>query len=181
MTATLSIKRKNIWGECILLVALMILVLSVSVACDRAAWETPSALAAAPSEPVGADLPLPSPIVVDLTSSVPIDAASLKEQWGIEIWQVSVTGIGGMIDFRMRVLDETKAAPILKNINKAPVLVSEKTGVSSQLVTAEDGKLTPEVGKVYIFFYGNPDRQFQSGDLITIIFGDVRLEHYVLQ
>ena len=177
------LSRKNTWRHCLLFCLLMLSISALAVACDQATWHTPSSFAAGGSDPVNPESafpPIPTTEVVDLGDSVLIDAASLKERWGIEIWEVSVTGVGGLIDFRMRVLDENKAAPLLQDANGAPVLISERTGASSQLVTAEDGRLTPLAGRVYIFFFGNPDRKFRSGDPITIVIGGVRLEHYIL-
>ena len=175
---------KNTWRHCLLFGVLMVIISALVIACDQATWRTPSTLAGNASDPAsleGAFPSVPTSEVVDLGDSVPIDAASLKDQWGIEIWKVSVTGVGGLIDFRLRVLDESKAGPLLQEANERPVLISERTGASSQIVTAEDGRLTPLAGRVYIYFFGNTDRKFRSGDPITIIIGSVRLEHYILQ
>ncbi len=174
MKTTTSLNRYNTLAVCLLLGLMLLVATGMLASCSQANWTTLE-------EPASNASPLPTAQAVDLSNTFPIDADGLKAEWGIEIWQVSVTGVGGLIDFRMRILDESKASPLLESINYVPVLISERTGVSSQLVTAEDGRLTPLAEKVYVYFYGNPDRRFRSGDLITIVLGSLRLEHYILQ
>ncbi len=165
----------RLFGAMILLAAIS----AVLVACSQTVWISPSALGSSGDGSAGG--PVPSSIPVDLSKTYLVNETQLKDRWGIEIWQVNVTGVGGLINLRLRILDDAKASDLIGGSNDLPILISERTGMASQLVTAEDAKITPSAGKIYIYFYSNPDGNFRPGDPVTIVIGSVRLEHYILQ
>jgi hypothetical protein len=68
----------------------------------------------------------------------------LSEKWGIELVAMRSTAAGHMVDFRYRVLDAEKAAPLFKRQTK-PYLIHQGSGkVLAVPNTAKIGSLPPE-------------------------------------
>jgi len=110
----------------------------------------------------------------------------LEEQWGVEIQGVRLTAADYMLDFRYRVLDADKAAPILDRRIKPHVIV-ERTGaklqvpISSKLGPLRQTQTHPQDARNYYAFFANPGRHVQRGDLLTVVVGDFTVEHLAVQ
>jgi hypothetical protein len=107
-------------------------------------------------------------------------ASDLAQQWGIEISSVRLTAADHMIDYRYKVLDSEKANDLFKRQIK-PRLIHEKTGkVLSVPETAKLGPLrnsnTPQEGKIYWMFFGNAGKLVKSGDEVSVVIGDFRVD-----
>ena len=142
---------------------------------------------------LGATLTLSTPIVADASvsekdSNVPAKSGfiqqtkqqkqALSEKWGIELVAMRSTAAGHMVDFRYRVLDAEKAAPLFKRQTK-PYLIHQASGkVLAVPNTAKLGSLrnsnTPQEGRTYWMFFGNHHRLVKSGDKVTVAIGDFR-------
>jgi len=102
----------------------------------------------------------------------------LQDKWGIEIVAMRSTAAGYMVDFRYRVLDAEKAAPLFKRQTK-PYLIHQASGKALAVPnTAKIGSLrnsnTPQQGRIYWMFFGNHHRLIQKGDKVTVAIGDFR-------
>jgi hypothetical protein len=131
---------------------------------DKPAVET----AAAAAEPVA--------------QSEPVDLAA---QWGVEVTSIRMTANDHMIDYRYRVLDADKATDLFKRQIK-PFLIHQETGkVFAVPETAKLGPLrnsnTPQEGKIYWMFFGNVGNLVQSGDKVTVVIGDFRVEDLIVE
>jgi len=110
----------------------------------------------------------------------------LEEKWGVEIQGVRLAAADYMLDFRYRVLDADKAAPILDRQIKPHVIV-ERTGhklqvpISSKLGPLRQSQTHPQAGRNYYAFFANPGRHVQRGDLLTVVVGDFTVEHLMVQ
>ena len=142
---------------------------------------------------LGATLALSAPIIADAAVSEKDSSVSAKtgfiqqttqqkqelsEKWGIELVAMRSTAAGHMVDFRYRVLDAEKAAPLFKRQTK-PYLIHQTSGkVLAVPNTAKLGSLrnsnTPQNGRTYWMFFGNHHRLVQSGDKVTVAIGDFR-------
>ena len=142
---------------------------------------------------LGAALTLSAPIVADAAVSekdVSVYAKTgfiqqnkeqkqeLREKWGIELVAMRSTAAGHMVDFRYRVLDAQKAAPLFKRQTK-PYLIHQASGkVLGVPNTAKIGSLrnsnTPQNGRIYWMFFGNHHRLVHKGDKVTVAIGDFR-------
>jgi hypothetical protein len=112
-------------------------------------------------------------------------ALDLAEQWGIEITSIRLTAHNHMIDYRYRVLDADKATDLFKRQIK-PHLIHQKTGkVLAVPETAKLGPLRnsniPKDGKIYWMFFGNAGGLVQSGDQVTVVIGEFRVEDLVVE
>lgn len=141
---------------------------------------------------MGISLTLSAPIVADasVTDKATASASNgfiqqskeqkqaLSEKWGIELVAMRSTAAGHMVDFRYRVLDAEKAAPLFKRQTK-PYLIHQASGkVLAVPNTAKLGALrnsnTPQEGRTYWMFFGNHHRIVQKGDKVTVAIGDFR-------
>ena len=149
---------------------------------------------------LGATLTLSAPIVADASvsekdSNVPAKSGfiqqtkeqkqALSEKWGIELVAMRSTAAGHMVDFRYKVLDAEKAAPLFKRQTK-PYLIHQQSGkVLAVPNTAKIGSLrnsnTPQNGRTYWMFFGNHHRLVQQGDKVTVAIGDFRATDLVVQ
>lgn len=109
-----------------------------------------------------------------------VDAATLEDRWGIQVTLVGVSADGGLVDFRYIVVDPDKALAMLDDINNRPVLVDETTNtilLPAPSPSSHRGKPFP--GQTFILLYPNPSGVVQVGSRVSVIIGDIRLEHFV--
>ena len=106
-----------------------------------------------------------------------ISETTLKEQYGIQINLIAVTAAGGLVDFRMQILDAEKARLLISDRSKMPVLFIEEIGIT--LRPPEDSstqELTLENDKLFYNLFSNPQGLIQPGTPITVIFGEIGVE-----
>jgi hypothetical protein len=115
----------------------------------------------------------------------PRDKTRIKRRWGIEIVSMRRTAAGYMLDFRYRVLDAEKAKPVFERRYK-PVLIHELTG--ARFAVPAPGKVGPlrnsnfpQQGRIYWMAFANPGKFIEPGDRVTVVIGDFRAEHLVVQ
>jgi len=114
--------------------------------------------------------------------------STVNQQLGIEVIAIRRSADGYMLDFRYRVLDGSRAA-VMTDHKVKPYLVHEATGARFAIPSsAKVGPLRqtqrnalPQEGRVYFMMFANPGRYTQAGDLVTVIVGDVRIEHLVVE
>ncbi|HBI15365.1 MAG TPA: hypothetical protein DDY20_07610 [Desulfobulbaceae bacterium] len=107
------------------------------------------------------------------------------EQWGIEITSLHMSAGGHMVDLRYRVLDAEKAEPLFAPDNK-PYLIDEASQkVLSVPQTAKVGPLRTsgdvKENRIYWMFFGNIPGLVKSGSRVTVVIGDFRAEHLIVQ
>jgi hypothetical protein len=87
-----------------------------------------------------------------------------------------------MLDFRYRVLDPEKALTMMDRSIK-PYVIDEASGArfvipsSPKVGPMRQTTRRPEVGRSYWMLFANPARFIKSGNLVTVVVGDIRLEH----
>ena len=142
---------------------------------------------------LGVTLTLSAPIVADASVSKKETSVSektgfiqqskeqkqaLSEKWGIELVAMRSTAYGHMVDFRYRVLDAEKAAPLFVRKTK-PYLIHQESGKALAVPnTAKLGSLRnsniPQQGRTYWMFFGNSQGLIHKGDKVTVAIGDFR-------
>lgn len=113
------------------------------------------------------------------------NAESIQDRWGIDIIGIRLTSLGYMLDFRYRVTDANKAAPLFDRSNK-PYLIHQRTGAEFMVPNPpKTGPLRtsdkPQPGRVYWMFFGNPGGFVKSGDKVTIIIGDFQADSLIVE
>ena len=107
---------------------------------------------------------------------VPINPA-VEARWGVRVTQVAMTGDGGLVDFRFIALDPDKALAMMQDVNNLPILRTEDSGkiVNSAANMAATHDL--RAGQTYFLLYRNPGGAIRPGTPVTILFGDLKIEH----
>lgn len=115
---------------------------------------------------------------------VPGDA-SLEAKWGVKVLSIKLSAEGYMLDFRYRVIDAEKAAPLFDR-NIKPYLVDESTG--AMFVVPEPPKVgalrntrKPQPERNYFIMFANPGRYVKKGNMVTVVNGDFKAEHLVVE
>jgi len=108
--------------------------------------------------------------------TVTISQSVLEEQYGLHVNLVAVTGAGGFIDLRLKIVDGEKAKLLLADAKKFPVLFSEG-GIT--LNAPEDTKSQKiefiTNGNLFIM-YPNSSNAVQRGKPVRLLFGEIALE-----
>jgi hypothetical protein len=120
-------------------------------------------------------LPAPTPT----TPAVPATAVQMEERYGVQLTLVALTASGGLLDVRFRVTDPAKAGFLL-DAERMPILVVEKSNQALPMRDALDQDVLVQ-NQVYFLLYPNTQSIVQQGDLVSIVIGDLKLEHQVVQ
>jgi hypothetical protein len=116
------------------------------------------------------------------------ESATVEATYGISVEGLRLSAAGSMLDFRYRVVDAKKAAPILDG-RVQPVLIddarSAKLAVPNTPVlgrirqTARNGKIYTD--RSYFIIFGNPGKAVHSGDKVTLLMGQVKIADITVQ
>jgi len=114
-------------------------------------------------------------------AAIPYTSASvLEERYGIRIMLIGVTGGGGLIDFRFKILDRGKARLIISP-TKLPELIAVDSGYRLTATKKMAGNVTMQNDAVSFLLYPNVRSAIKPGTLVSVVFGDVRVEHIAAQ
>ena len=112
-------------------------------------------------------------------------APGVEERSGVEGVSLRRTAEGGMLDFRYRVVDPEKAAPLLLRSTPA-YLIHQATGAKLEIPETRMGRMRqntrkPEKGRVYWMLFNAAGRQVAPGDRVTVVIGEHRFENLTVQ
>ena len=130
-----------------------------------------------------------APGVVDAPQSAEVEStSSVESSFGIRVEGLRLSAAGSMLDFRYRVLDAQKAAPLLDGKTQ-PYLLDEahgaKLGVPDTPVlgrirqTSRNNNIKTD--RTYFIMFGNPGKALQSGDKVTLLLGSVKMADLLVQ
>lgn len=110
---------------------------------------------------------------------------TIEEKWGIQIIGIRQTAAGYMLDFRYRVKDPEKAAPLFVR-NTKPYLIEQSSGAKFAVPSPpKTGPLrtsdNPQADRIYFIFFGNPGKYVKPGDKVTVVIGDFRAENIIVE
>jgi len=118
---------------------------------------------------------------------VPLSVApTAEERLGIRVEALRLSADGFMLDFRYRVVDPEKALTIMDRAIK-PYVIDEASGAKFAIPSSP--KVGPmrqttrriEVGRSYWMLFANPARFIKPGNKVTVVVGDIRLEHLTVE
>ena len=98
---------------------------------------------------------------------------------------IRVSAGGYMLDFRYKVLDAEKAAPLFDRRIK-PYLIDQATGASFAVpeppkVGALRQTRKPVADRNYFIIFANPGKYVKQGDKVTVVIGDFRAGDLVVE
>jgi hypothetical protein len=103
-------------------------------------------------------------------------ASSLEDEWGVEVLGIRRTAVGYMLDFRYRVLDAEKAAPILDR-RITPYVKVAKTGArllvpqAPKLGAMRQTSFAVKTDRNYFIVFANPSQTVAVGDEVSVVVG----------
>jgi hypothetical protein len=110
-----------------------------------------------------------------------VDADRLGQASGVEITRVAVTGDGGLVDLRFKVVDPDRANA-LHDAGTPPAVVDEQSGlvVHSLLMNhAHSGAF--KAGVTYYLVFENPGNWVRRGSRVTVLLGNAQVEHVTVK
>ncbi|HJP02293.1 MAG TPA: hypothetical protein QF764_11040 [Planctomycetota bacterium] len=113
-------------------------------------------------------------------------ASRLEDEWGVEVLGIRRIAAGYMLDFRFRVLDAEKAAPILDRRIPAHVKVTE-TGTrllvpqAPKLGSMRQTTFDVKTDRNYFIVFANPSQTVRVGDEVSVVVGDFQTGDMTVQ
>jgi len=111
----------------------------------------------------------------------------LREQWGVEILGMRLASANMMMDFRFRVLEVDKALTLFDHRIKPYVIVDRNNIKLPVPMAAKVGALRPtnrgkniKADRNYYMIFGNPDRHVKAGETVTVVIGEFRVDHLLV-
>lgn len=104
-------------------------------------------------------------------------AEAIAEEWGINFVHVAVLAEGGLIELRFQIVDPDRVAFIFEDLGNVPWMIDEDTGTEIGLNNLPHSHDIP-AGLNEFIIYRNVGGAIEPGDLVTLVVGDLRLEHY---
>jgi hypothetical protein len=131
--------------------------------------------------------PMPEPVSFGTVNISADEAKQLAEIWGVELLGMRLTAAGMMLDFRFKVLDAQKALPLFDHRIK-PHIVAERSNIKLPVpMAAKVGAFRPtnrgkniKADRIYYMIFGNPDRHVKVGEMVTVVIGDFKVEHLMV-
>jgi hypothetical protein len=130
---------------------------------------------------------MPEPTAYSTQELDPKVVKELKEGWGVELLGIRNTAAGNFMDFRFKVVDAEKSLPLFDHRIK-PYVIAEKSEIKLPVpMAAKVGAFRPtnrgkniKADKIYYMLFGNPDRHVKTGEKVTVVIGDFKVEHLVV-
>jgi len=115
---------------------------------------------------------------------VKVEPPSIEKKWGIRPLSIQLTAVGNLLDYRFRVIDPDKAQGLMKRGEKA-YLIDQTSGMKLTVPRTKVGPLRqtgtkPKAGKVYPILFANTGKVIKSGNEVTLVIGDFRMENIVV-
>ncbi|NOT84738.1 MAG: hypothetical protein HOP02_08180 [Methylococcaceae bacterium] len=120
-------------------------------------------------------LPTPPTMVQPITGY--LSNEQLEAQYGIRITLIAVTAVGGIVDFRYKVVDPEKASNLLHDPANAPTLTAVDTGLtlSPTHMGRHHNQMTMKRGAVPFTFYPNVRNAVKAGTPVSVAFGKIKV------
>lgn len=110
-----------------------------------------------------------------------LSVAELEEQYGLRVRLIGVTAGGGMIDFRLKILDVGKARGFLQDPANLPRLVVAESGEALLGTEGLGDDISWEEGGILFILFSNTGGAIQPGTPVIVEFGSLQLEPILAQ
>jgi hypothetical protein len=121
-----------------------------------------------------------SPAVVAPSMVVPAPASpAIEARYGIRVTQIGLTADGGLLDLRFVVIDAARAEQLSHGgVHMRLVVEDGNHLLDSEAMAPHGGAL--HVGSAYFSLFRNDGGLLGHGSRVTLLVGDLRLEHLVV-
>jgi hypothetical protein len=109
-----------------------------------------------------------------------VSADSLVQHSGVQITQVAVTGDGGLVDLRFKVVDPERANS-LHDPATPPAVVDENSGLVVHELFMNHSHTGPyKAGVTYYLVFVNPGNWVHHGSRVSVMLGNAQVEHVLV-
>jgi hypothetical protein len=106
-----------------------------------------------------------------------VTADGLVQQSGVKITQVAVTGDGGLVDLRFKVVEPERANAV-HDPTTPPAVVDEESGLVVHELFMDHAHNGPyKTGVTYYLVFVNPGNWVHHGSRVSVMLGDAQVEH----
>jgi hypothetical protein len=109
----------------------------------------------------------------------------IEENWGVRPLSIRQTADGYMLDFRYRIIDAEKAAPLFGYKIKTYLIDQASGAVMAVPNVPKVGSLRstrkPIKDRNYAILFANPAKYIKPGNKVTVAIGDLRIENLVVE
>ena len=105
-----------------------------------------------------------------------ITAEQLAADHGLSVRLIGVTAAGGMVDFRLKIVDVQKAQKFLEDPANLPRLIVADSGKALMVPEGLDDDIEWTEGGILFNFYPNDNGLVESGTPVIVEFGALQLE-----
>jgi len=106
-----------------------------------------------------------------------VSDAELADRIGVQIVHVAVTGGGGLVDLRYKVVDPDKAVAVHDAVYP-PTIIDDATGiVVDQLLMGHSHTGSFRAGQTYYLIFENPGNLVQRGSTVSVLLGDTQIDN----
>jgi hypothetical protein len=110
-----------------------------------------------------------------------VTADQLVNTVGVEIVHVAVTGGGGLIDLRFRVVDPDLAGAVHDEATP-PAILDQSTGlVVNSLLMGHAHTSEYQAGLTYYLIFENPGNLIQRGSVVSVLLGNAQVNDVVVK
>ena len=109
----------------------------------------------------------------------------LRRTWGVDVVGVRLVSSDWMLQFKYKVIDPVKAAPLL-DLHVKPYLVDEASGARLAVPAMENvGELRqhtdPDPNRIYFMIFGNADKIVPRGGRVSVVIGQFQASSLPVQ
>lgn len=106
-----------------------------------------------------------------------VGADALGDRSGVRITRVAVSGDGGLVDLRFKVVDPDRA-DALHDEGTPPAVVDEQSGlVVHDLLMSHSHSGPFKAGVTYYLVFENPGNWVRRGSKVSVLLGNAQVEH----
>jgi hypothetical protein len=106
-----------------------------------------------------------------------VSADDLVQRSGVKITVVAVTGDGGLVDLRFKVVDPERANA-LHDPRTPPAVVDEESGLVVHDLFMDHSHSGPyKAGVTYYLVFNNPGNWLHHGSRVSVLLGDAQVRH----
>jgi hypothetical protein len=111
-------------------------------------------------------------------AAAPREPSALERRFGVSIESLRTTAGGYLLDFRMRVLDPRRAAPLLARHVRPRVVTSDGTvltvPVAPKLGALRQTATAARAGSTYFVLFANPGQRVRRGERVSVELGELQ-------
>jgi hypothetical protein len=108
--------------------------------------------------------------------TVTISQETLEEKYGLRVNLVAVTGAGGFVDLRLKVLDGEKARSLLEERDNLPALFIDRNSILRVPQETKEQEIRFENDSNLFLMFPNAGNAIRRGTQVRIMFGNLVLE-----